>query len=93
MSQTNDPLKLTHERLRVESQLRVMPVPQQGWPIAAPHALHESAAPVAPATQASPVLQVPAPNGPPGPPPPVRGQQGWPSPPQAAQVRGVPAGQ
>jgi hypothetical protein len=93
VSQTKDPLKLTQERLRVASQLRVVPVPQQGWPIAAPHALQLSAAPFVPATQANPVLQVPAPNGPPGPPPPVRGQQGWPSPPHAWQVRGVAVGQ
>jgi hypothetical protein len=93
VSQTNDPLKLTQERLRVASQLRFIAVPQQGWPIAAPHALQLSAPPFAPATQANPVLQVPAPKGPPGPPPPVRGQQGSPSPPQAWQVRGVAAGQ
>jgi hypothetical protein len=93
VSQTKEPLKLTHDRLRLASQLRFMPVPQQGWPMAAPQAAHMSAPPPVPATQANPVLQVPAPKGPPGPPPPVRGQQGWPSPPQAWQVRGVAAGQ
>jgi hypothetical protein len=68
-------------------------VPQQGWPIAAPHAAHESGAPLSPATHAKPVEQVPVPNGPPGPPPPVRGQHASPAWPQAWQVRGVAVAQ
>jgi hypothetical protein len=77
VSQIDEPLNMTQLRFRLLSQLRFMPVPQQGWPIAAPQAAHASAAPFVPATQANPVEQVPAPNGPPGPPgPPVRGQHG-----------------
>jgi hypothetical protein len=71
----NAPLKFTQLRFKLASQARIVPVPQQGCPIAAPHAEQLSAAPLVPATQANPVEQDPIPNGPP-PPPPVRGQQG-----------------
>lgn len=72
MSQTNEPLKLTQLRPALLSQVRPAAAsPQQGWPIAEPHAVQLAAAPPVPATQAKPAPQVPPP-----PPKPARpGQQ------------------
>jgi hypothetical protein len=92
VSQTNMPLKLTQLSPRLSSQVRApaAPPPQQTCPIAEPQAVQLAAAPIAPATQAKPDEQVPAP--PPGPAA-APGQHGCPAPPQAAQVRGMAAGQ
>jgi hypothetical protein len=83
------PLKFTQLKLRSESQVRLPAPPQQGCPMAEPHWVQ--LAPPSPGTQARPARQLPPP--PPKTRPPVPGQQIWPSPPHAWQVRGVPAAQ
>jgi hypothetical protein len=83
------PPKLTQLNPMLSSQVRAPAAPQHGCPIAEPQAVQLAAAPIAPAMQAKPVEQVP----PPPPNPAAPGQHGCPAPPQAAQVRGAPAGQ
>jgi Wiskott-Aldrich syndrome protein len=70
------------EQAKPVLQVPVLPVPQQAWP-SAPQVEHTL--PVDETMQDSPVSHVLPP--PPGPPPPPPGQQAWPAPPHALQVR------